>query len=95
MASKPLHIKRFRKALADYRQSMNHSFTTVPLRRLSTGETLSDRNLFSSLLHPTSNNNSSKTINQISSNWGLNVSFLFSSSKSKQHASIIHLENRN
>jgi hypothetical protein len=80
MASKPLHVKRFKKALADYRQSMNNididhsltnnSYSTIPLRRLSTGE-----NLFSSLIHSTSTNNTPKTINPISSNWSLNVSF--------------------
>jgi hypothetical protein len=69
MASKPLHVKRFKKALADYQQS------TIPLHRLSTEETLSDRHLFSSLIHPISTNNSPKMINQISSNWCLNVSF--------------------
>ena len=72
MVSKPLHVKRFKKALTDYRQSMNNieidnSYSTIPLRRLSTGE-----NLFSSLIHSTStNNNSPKMINQIPSNWCL------------------------
>jgi hypothetical protein len=64
MASKPLHIKRFKKALIDYQQSMNS------LHHLSPEETLSDRNLFSSLIHPISTNTSPK----ISSNWCLNVS---------------------
>ncbi|CAF2929184.1 unnamed protein product [Rotaria sp. Silwood2] len=82
MVSKPLHIKRFKKALADYRQSMNNidnehtfinnSYSTVPSHRISTDETLSDRNKFSSLIHSTSTNNSPNLINQISSNWCLN-----------------------
>ncbi|CAF0790999.1 unnamed protein product [Rotaria sordida] len=82
MISKPLHVKRFKKALADYRQSMNNinieytfvnnSYSTIPLRRLSTDETFSDRNIFSSLIHSTSTNNSPKLVNQISSNWCLN-----------------------
>ncbi|CAF3458921.1 unnamed protein product [Rotaria sp. Silwood1] len=83
MVSKPLHVKRFKKALADYRQSMNNidnehtfinnSYSTVPsLHRLSTDETLSDRNIFSSVIHSTPANNSPKLINQISSNWCLN-----------------------
>jgi hypothetical protein len=46
MVSKPLHIKRFKKALADYQQTMNNTYST---------------------------NNSPKLINQISSNWCLNV----------------------
>jgi response regulator of citrate/malate metabolism len=62
MISKPLHVKRFKKALADYQH-----------HRLSTEETLSDRHLFPSLIHPISTNNSPKFINSISSNWCLNV----------------------
>jgi hypothetical protein len=46
MVSKPLHVKRFKKALADYQQTMNNTYST---------------------------NNSPKLINQISSNWCLNV----------------------
>jgi hypothetical protein len=46
MVSKPLHVKRFKKALADYQQTMNSTYST---------------------------NNSPKLINQISSNWCLNV----------------------
>ncbi|UJR28596.1 hypothetical protein I4U23_009829 [Adineta vaga] len=67
MTSKPLHIKRFKKALADYRQSINdidinQSYTSSSLRCLSTGLSLSDR-------HSTSTNNSIKVNNQIISNW--------------------------
>ncbi|CAF1067415.1 unnamed protein product [Adineta steineri] len=82
MVSKPLHIKRFKKALADYRQStniveinpspINNTYSTVSLPRSSTGEMLTDQYLFSSLVHPTSTNNSSKIISQLPSNWCLN-----------------------
>ncbi|CAF1250906.1 unnamed protein product [Adineta steineri] len=82
MVSKPLHIKRFKKALADYRQSVNiveinpspinNTYPTVSLPRSSTGEMLTDQYLFSSLVHPTSTNNSSKIISQLPSNWCLN-----------------------
>ena len=85
MVSKPLHIKRFKKALADYRQSMNHndiehsllnsSYSTVLTHRLSADEPLYDRNLLSSLITSTSMKNSPKPINQISSNWCINVCF--------------------
>jgi hypothetical protein len=71
MASKPLHVKRFKKALVEYQQSMNNSCSTIPIHHLSTEET----HLFSSLIHPTSTNN------QISSNWCLNVSFFFFSNR--------------
>ncbi|CAF1980279.1 unnamed protein product [Rotaria magnacalcarata] len=82
MVSKPLHIKRFKRALTDYRQSMNHSdiehsfsnssYSTILTHRLSADEPLSDRNLLSSLITSTSTNNSPKPINQISSNWCIN-----------------------
>lgn len=74
MVSKPLHVKRFKKALADYQQSMN---SPVSIHHLSTEDTISDRHLFSSLIHPSSTNNSSIISNQISSNWCSNVSFSF------------------
>lgn len=66
MISKPLHVKRFKKALEDYRLSLNQS---------------SDRHLFSSHLHPSSTNHSPKIINSTSSNWLLNVSWRFLSFK--------------
>lgn len=84
MVSKPLHVKRFKKALADYRQSMNsmdtdnssahNLYSTIPIHHTSTDESICDRNLFSSLVHSTSTNNSPKLVNSISSNWYLNVS---------------------
>ena len=83
MVSKPLHVKRFKKALTDYQQSINtvdvdhtfNSYTAFPSRRLSTGEVLPDRYYLSSLIHPAPMNNSPKPINQNSPNWYLNVSF--------------------
>ena len=77
MASKPLHVKRFKKALDDYRQLMNNTESLmnnsmVHRHRLSTDETLNDRYLYSFGLHSTSKNN---LFNPMSSNWYLNVSF--------------------
>jgi hypothetical protein len=62
MVSKPLHVKRFKKALA----AINNSHSTP------TEETLPDRHLSPPLIHPSSANHSPKMINQISSNWCLN-----------------------
>lgn len=91
MVSKPLHVKRFKNALADYRQSLNNldtnhsflnnSYSLVPLHQLSTDGTLSDRGIYSSLVHPTSTDNSVKIINQISSNWCFNVRINYSLKK--------------
>ncbi|CAF4115751.1 unnamed protein product [Rotaria socialis] len=82
MVSKPLHIKRFKRALADYRQSTNHrdiehsfsnsSYSAILTHRLSADEPLSERNLLSSLITSTSTNNLPKSVNQISSNWCIN-----------------------
>lgn len=82
MVSKPLHVKRFKKALEDYRQSLHQSYSSLSSRRRSTEETFSDRHLFPSHLHPNSTNHSS--------NWSLNVSWrinLF-----ERNIFLIHLE---
>jgi hypothetical protein len=82
MVSKPLHVKRFKKALVDYQQSISdvevdhtlNSYSSLPPRHLSTGEILPDRHYLSSLIQLTPINNSSKTVNPSSPNWCLNVS---------------------
>ncbi|CAF1245599.1 unnamed protein product [Adineta ricciae] len=61
MASKPLHIKRFKKALDDYRQSMGEIEVNHPYSP-SARESSSDR-------HSIATNNSMKLLNHISSEW--------------------------
>jgi hypothetical protein len=81
MISKPLHVKRFQKALADYRHEttvnrslVNGSCLAVPIRRISTDEILSDRTFHSSLIHSKSTNHHSlKTANTNTFAWRSHV----------------------
>lgn len=88
MASKPLHVKRFKKALDDYRQQLNeiphdrtttnHSYLTLPLRRLSTGEMASDRLYRSPLISSKPASDTPKIQSfHASTSWRLQVSVQF------------------